>query len=211
MGELDGQTTHRLRWLAQGLRRAGLKVEISDDIVAWLRTHVALVNPIAHAVYLADGDNYRLARTRDGVVLMVRAVREGFRVLRALDVSITPASYRLLQWIPEPILVSGLRRLLGSPFAEIGLAGHANAARDEFKQLADEFRGLARAAGVPTPAMDQLYLYIDPAVQPVAEGSARIPMDWRGIWAGLGMLALTGITASLFLLRERRRRSRSPR
>jgi hypothetical protein len=65
--------------------------------------------------------------------------------------------------------------------AEIEIAGHANAARDEFKQLADDFRALARSTSVPTPAMDRLYTYIDPAVPSISEGSAQIPLSWRGV------------------------------
>ena len=34
----------------------------------------------------------------------------------------------------------------------------------QMKQIADEFRTLAQTTSVPTPAMDRLYTYIDPAV-----------------------------------------------
>jgi 2-dehydropantoate 2-reductase len=148
---------------------------------AWLKTHVAEVSPAANAIYMAGGDNYRLSRTRDGLVLMVRAIREGYKVLRALGVPITPANHKVFNWIPEPILVALLRRLLKTKTAEIEIAGHANAARDEFKQLADDFRALARTTSVPTPAMDRLYTYIDPAVPPLSEGSAQISLSWRGV------------------------------
>lgn len=134
---------------------------------AWLKTHVAEVSPVAHAIYMAGGDNYQLARNREGLVLMVRAIREGYRVLQALDVPITPASHKIFTWIPETILIAILRRVLNTKTAEIEMAGHANAARDEMQQIADEFRALARTASVPTPAIDRLYTYIEPVVTPV--------------------------------------------
>jgi len=74
-----------------------------------------------------------------------------------------------------------MRRRLNSKAAEIQMAGHANAARDEMKQIADEFRTLARTTSVPTPAMDRLYIYIDPAVPPLPEGGAQIPLSWRSV------------------------------
>ena len=148
---------------------------------AWLKTHAAEVVPAASAIYMAGGDNYRLARTRDGLVLLVRTIREGYRVLRTLGVPITPANHRIFNWIPEPILVALMRRLLNTKTAEIEIAGHANAARDEFKQLADDFRVLARTTSVPTPAMDRLYTYIDPAVPPLPEGSAQVSPSWRSV------------------------------
>jgi 2-dehydropantoate 2-reductase len=172
IGELNGQSTLRLRQIAEAFKVAGFSVAISPYMDAWLKTHFVEVGPVAHAIYLAGGDNYRLTRTRDGLVLMVRAIREGYRVLRALGVPITPTNHKIFNWIPEPILVALMQRLFNTKTAEIEIAGHANAARDEFKHLADEFRALARTTSVPTPAMDHLYTYLDPAVPPLSEGSA---------------------------------------
>ncbi len=71
----------------------------------------------------------------------------------------------------------------------VDLIGHAHAARVEMKLIADEFNVLAQSGSVPTPAMDRLYTYIDPDVQPIADGSAQVPMKWQGVWIGLGVLA----------------------
>ena len=181
IGELDGRATPRLQQISEAFKAAGFSVAISLHMDAWLKTHFVEVGPVAHAIYLTRGDNYRLARTRDGLVLMVRAIREGYRVLRALGVPITPANHKIFNWIPEPILVALMRRLLNTKTAEIEMTGHANAARDEFKHLTDEFRALARTTSVPTPALDRLYTYIDPAVPPLSEGSARISPSWRSV------------------------------
>ena len=105
IGELDGFPTTRLVQITTALEEAGFPVSITHNMDAWLKTHVALVSPIANAIYLADGDNYRLAKTRDGVVLMVRAIREGLKVLKASGIPITPAKYRYVNLVPEPILV----------------------------------------------------------------------------------------------------------
>ncbi len=143
---------------------------------------------MANALYMAGGDNYRLARTRDAIVLMIRAIEEGYKVLQELNIPIMPARHKILKLIPEPILVALMRRIFKSE-KMADLIGHAQAARDEMKQIADEFRVLARSTSVPTPAMDRLYTYIDPDVQPVADGSAQIPMNWRGVGIGLAVLA----------------------
>ncbi len=179
-GELDGQTTPRLQQIVVDFKSAGFPTAISRNMDAWLKTHMAEVSPTANAIYMAGGDNYRLARTRDGLVRVVRAIREGYRVLWALGVPITPANHKIFDWIPEPVLVALMRRLLNTKTAEIEIAGHANAARDEFKQLADDFKALARTTSVPTPAMDRLRTYIDPAVLPLPEGSAQISLKWAG-------------------------------
>ncbi len=206
MGELDGRTTPRLEQIAGAFEEAGFPVTISPNMDAWLKTHVALILPMGGALYLAGLDNYRLARTRDAVVLMIRAMHESFRVLRALDVPITPPSLKMFEWIPEPILVAFVQRMLDSEAIEAALA-HARAARDEGKHLRNEFGALARAASVPTPTMDRLRSYVDQTVPPFADGSAQIPMDWRGVWIGLGALAgaLAGLVFVWKLLRHRLR------
>jgi 2-dehydropantoate 2-reductase len=201
IGELDGSDTQRLKDIAQALRSAGFPVAVRPDMDAWLKTHVALVSPIANALYAAGGDVYRLARTRDALLLLVRAVREGFRVLDDLCIPITPARMRVLQWIPEPILVALLQRGLPTEQAELVLAGHANAARDEMRFLADEFQALARRSGLATPALDRLYRFTDPALGPLADGSASLGQDWRALATAGGAL----LTLFLLLLPPRRR------
>ncbi len=159
-GELGGRPTPRVMQIAGAFKAAGFPVSISNNMDAWQKTHVAVVSPIANGIYMAGGDNYRLARTPEGVRLVVRAIREGFRVLRALDTPVTPSKLGILEWIPEPLLVTVLRRVFNTKFSEIAMTQHANAARDEMKQLADEYKALASATSVPTPAIDRLYTYV---------------------------------------------------
>lgn len=172
LGELDGLTTTRLTAVADALRRAGFPVELSPNMDAWLKTHVAVVSPIANAIYTCDGDNYRLARSREGVTLCVRAIKEGFRVLRALDIPLEPVKFKLLRWIPDGLLVAALQRTFGTRNAELVMARHANTARDEMKCLADEFRELTRQTSLTTPAIDRLCVCAG-LPRPQVEGSGR--------------------------------------
>jgi hypothetical protein len=115
----------------------------------------------------------------------------------------TPLRLGLFRWVPEPVLVPRAQQLLNSRTAELALAAHANAARDEMKHLADEFMVLARATSVPTPALDRLYAYADPETPAVSGLSAEIPLDWRGVWAWLAVLG--GLLLLILRLGHRRR------
>ena len=210
IGELDGTRTARIEEVAAAFRGAGFPVSISSNIDAWLKTHVALVSPIANALYLADGDNYRLAKTRDGVVLMVRAIREGLKVLEASNIPITPAKYRYIRLVPEPILVSMMQKGFATQRAELVMARHANAARDEMGLLAAEFKQLAVQSGVPTPSMDLLASYIDPVTPSLSEGSASLSQNWRGLWAIVGGLALVNLSIGFLIARGKKSRCCSP-
>ena len=207
-GEVDGRITARTQKVARILESApGFGAEIRTDMDTWLKYHVALLMPsLAPALYAAGTDNYRLARTRDAVVLTVRAIREGFRVLRALDLPVTPSKFKLFEWLPEPLLVFLLQRLLADERMEVAMVKHANAARDEVKHLADEFLALARSTAVPIPTIERLYPHLDPDTPLMPEGSAEIPLDWRGVWIGLGALASVLVGLALVLKRVKSKR-----
>jgi ketopantoate reductase len=195
-GEVDGRIIERTQQVARILDSGiGLKSEIRTDMDTWLKYHVALLMPsLGPALYACGTDNYRLARTRDAIVLTIRAIREGFRVLRSLGLPVTPGYFRLFELVPEPALVALLPRLLPREEMRVALVGHASAARDEVQHLANEFMVLVRQTAVSTPAIDCLYPYLDPDTPLMPDGSADIPLKWGGVLVGLGVLtaALAG-------------------
>jgi ketopantoate reductase len=202
-GEVDGRITERTLKVARLLESApGFGAEIRTDMDAWLKYHVALLFPsLAPALYAAGVDNYRLARTRDLVVQAIRAMREGFRVLRSLGLPVTPSKLKVIEWLPEPILVLLAQRLLTNPLVETALVKHAEAARDEVQHLIGEFMALARTTSVPTPTINHLLQYYEPDAPPVPDGSARIPLRWGGLLVALGALAML-ITGGVLLARR---------
>ena len=202
-GEVDGRITDRTGEVASILESApGFGAQIRTDMDAWLKYHVALLFPsLAPSLFAAGIDNYRLARTRDLVVLAVRAMREGFRVLRSLGLPITPSKLKVIEWLPEPILVLLVQRLLANPLMETALVKHAEAARDEVQHLIGEFMALARTTLVPTPTIDRLLQYYEPDAPPVPEGSAEIPLRWGGLLITLGALAAL-VTGGVLLARR---------
>ncbi len=159
IGELDGRKSLRIRQIAQTIRSAGFPVSISTNMDAWLKTHVAVVSPIANAIYMANGSNYELSRNPAGVRIMVKAVKEGFTVLKALDIPTTPSKYRFLLWIPESLLVEVLRLFLNTREAELIITRHANHARDEMAELAADFMQLVQRSKISTPEILRLNTY----------------------------------------------------
>lgn len=204
-GEVDGRITERTRCIAAAFDAApGLKAEIRTDMDAWHKYHVALLMPsLAPALYACGTDRTRMLRTRDALVLAIRAVREGFCVLRAKGLPLTPSSLRIFAWLPEPLLVRFLQKRFANERMEIAMVRHANAARDEIKHLTDEFLTLARASKVPTPNIDRLYPYLDPETPLLPDGSQEIPLDWSGVWIGAGALAAL-VAAGVWLRKARR-------
>jgi ketopantoate reductase len=203
IGEADGSVCSRTRVVAAVLgTMEGFEAEIRTDMDAWLKTHVALLMPsLAPAMRAAGRDNVRMGRTRDAVVLAVRAIHEGFAVVRKLGYPIVPSSIHQMEWIPEPILVWYLQKLLPHPRMRTAMLEHADAAQDEIRHLAGEFDALIERAGIPTPVIDGLKKYFDPDTPPLPEGSAEIPLDWRFLYVILGIAAaVTAIVLGVRLL-----------
>ena len=202
-GEVDGALHPRTEAVARIIDSApGLTAEVRPDMDAWLKYHVALLFPtLAPALHAAGRDNVRLARTPDLLVLAIRGIREAFAALRAIGLPVTPAKFRILQWVPEPLLVLGASRLLANPLMEMALVRHAEAARDEVHHLIGEFMALARTTAVPTPTIDYLMTLYEPDAPEIPEGSHEIPQHWSGM---LLLLAALGTLLTL-IVRPRRR------
>jgi 2-dehydropantoate 2-reductase len=176
-GRSNGGRSPCLKTISAALEKAGFPASISSNMDAWLKTHVAKLMPSAGALYMVGGDPSRLARTRDALVLMVRAILESYQALRCLGIPITPGNHRLLEWLPEPVLVAVMRRMVASPAMAVKV-GHALESRPEWRVIADELRALTSEAGLATPALDRLCRYLDPEVAPIPEGSSEIPLRW---------------------------------
>ncbi|QDU06669.1 ketopantoate reductase family protein [Gimesia aquarii] len=173
IGELDGSQSLRIKAISNTLRSAGFPVSICTNMDAWLKTHVAEISPTANALYMVHLDIHKLAHTREALLLMLRAIREGYKVLSKIGVPITPKIHLLFQWLPKPLLLVLMRRRLEDRTASIKI-GHAVGARDEMKTLADEFQKLIRKAGLNTPSIDKLYQYLDEQPEPAADSDSRV-------------------------------------
>ena len=91
--------------------------------------------------------------------LMVRVILEGFGVLRANGIPITPPNHRVLLWLPEPVIVFLMKRMFSGETIAIKV-GHVEHAHRELQLLAEEFRSLNAATRLPTPAMDRLFEHL---------------------------------------------------
>jgi 2-dehydropantoate 2-reductase len=102
LGEVDGRVTPRLQQLATTFKKAGFSVALSPDMQAWLKTHAIFVSCISAALTTTEGDSVRLGRTRESVVMMVQAIREGFMALKAQGTPISPFNLKVLfLWMPR--------------------------------------------------------------------------------------------------------------
>ena len=151
-GELDGSTSSRLKEITRVFRAAGFPTACTSNMDAWQKTHIGWVSPLANALYMVNCDNRVLARSPHVVRLAVRAVREGFSVLRTLGISVTPAKLRMWEWIPESLLVRALMLWVATNYFRTVVVEHTVTATDEMRLPPEEFRFLTVSASIATPA-----------------------------------------------------------
>ena len=158
---------------------------------AWLKYHVAILFPaFAPALYLCANDNYRLARTRDALILAWRGLREALQVLKKLEIPAQPPGIRTLLYLPEPLAVSLLSRLLKNPRMEVAVVKHAEVIRDEMQQLNCEFLKLVEKSGCFTPTILFLINQFNHQAPLLPDGSRSLRMDWSGVLIPAMLLVL---------------------
>jgi len=160
IGELNGLLTDRLLKIKEILHSAGIEVKISKDIDGWLKTHAVVILNLAGAAYKVNLELKKLAENKQLLYLMIQSIKQSIKVLFYAGITIEPFKYRILALLPDFILYRMFKKLLGSEFAAIGLAGHARAARSEMKALSLDFLKLAKESAVQTDALNIILSYI---------------------------------------------------
>ncbi len=196
VGEVDGRITERTRTVARFLSTMrDKKARIRTDMDAYLVTHISML--AAHlGVYAAGLDGERFAKTRDAIVLGLRAQKEAMRAQRAAGIPVRPPSFRAVNLVPEAFMVALMRPVAKTDLYKAGIIGHARAARDEISHLLDEFRDRVAPGGVAMPAFEELARYVDEETKPMPPGRRQVPMRWKGVVAlGLGLTSASALIA----------------
>jgi len=170
-GELDDVRRPRTDAIVRLFRSAGLSARVVKNVDAYLKTHAAALPALAGAVYMAGGDVRQFAHTPEALKSYLRACREAMLALRTIGIPLKPYPTRLVEWIPEPLLVLCLRFFFDSRLAAMGAQPHIDAALDEMKELAEEVRHILRESGLPSPASDVLFAQVEARFQASGFGS----------------------------------------
>ena len=199
LGEPGGGVSDRVARVAEEIEKGKyIQVEVQPQMDAWSKYHVALLFPsLAPAFYLCNHDRLRVAETRDAVVLAYRAMKEGFSVLKKLGYPMTPRSLKRFLWLPEPVVVAFLQKLLRNPRMEIAMGRHAKAAQDEIAQLIEEFTVLVDQSGVFTPNIKFLFSQFQSRAPVLPVGSRSIRLHWEGVILPILILVLLVLVLAL--------------
>lgn len=157
IGELDGMISDRIKMIEKIFINSGIKVDISPNIDAWLKTHMALISPLAMGGYAAKKRNKTLGTDKELVNLAIQGIREFVSALKDLNIPILPKKFKLFTMLPNFIIRKKLVKLLNSDFGRIALSGHAKAAENEMKKLSDDIFSVVKNAKTEMSSNEKLY------------------------------------------------------
>jgi len=157
VGELDGIISDRIKKIENEFTNSGIKVDLSENIEAWLKTHAALISPLAMGSYAARHRKIKLGDDIELVNLALKAFKENIKALIDLNIPILPKKYRMMRWIPLFIIRKKILNLINSDFGKIALSGHADAAEQEMKKLTTDFFKVIKKTKIKMVNNEQLF------------------------------------------------------
>lgn len=127
------------------LQRVTMNIERYVPIMAWHWSHIAMIVPLAGAVYHHGQDLDAVVSDRALLKQAMRATAQGLTAIRRAGYPILPRTLNVMRWIPAALGAGKIASLLQSDFGRIALAGHAATARDEMHSFAADLLALAGA------------------------------------------------------------------
>ncbi len=139
-GELNGISTNRVRQLANIFKASKVPYNICKDMDAWQKSHLAMVIPMANAIYYDGGNAYTTAKNEYAIEKMCMELKKYYWLLKKRTVTITPIKLNVFLLCPTWLLKIIMKALYSSEFAETLISNHANNAKQEMLLLDLEFR-----------------------------------------------------------------------
>lgn len=139
IGEIKGGTSNEpfIREMFKGTK---YKVKYEANMADFLLCHAAIVLPLCHACYAAEGDLKKVSRNKAYIRRLVKANVEALEALEALGHEILPKGIKKYKkpWFQNSMYLF-YRFMSASRFGKLCAADHAMNAQDEMGLLCKEF------------------------------------------------------------------------
>ena len=157
IGAAETRNRKTVRKLKKILKISRIHTITSNNMDSWLKYHIAIVSPLANAIYFDGGDNFSLSQNNEVLKIMTKAIREGYRSLKQLKYPVKPAKLILLMAFPDIFLKRKLQKFLASPMGKLLAFDHCQAAPDEMEEIAGEFQNIINQSSMKRENLDTLY------------------------------------------------------
>lgn len=135
LGEENGETTPRLKKMADSFRDANLKPVITGQIIPWLITHYAVAAGLSAGVMKAGGS----MKTFTGDSTLLResftSIREGLEVCRKRGIDPKKVKATAFYTFPFFISIPIAKKIFSKEVLSLMFEGHVGHAPDEMKKM----------------------------------------------------------------------------
>ncbi|UYO02270.1 ketopantoate reductase family protein [Paenibacillus sp. PSB04] len=139
-GEINGQTSERVKELAEILETAGLHYEIQHDMYAFHVSHTAVAVGNKH-FYTDEGVvDLETARSERTLSKIAADIKQNLRLVGLAGIPVIPTETKAMGEMPEQDLTAMYRQMLSNDFIiDVMLGDHAISQRAEIMLLDEKF------------------------------------------------------------------------
>lgn len=138
-GEINGRYSKRIEVLEQIFIRSKVPCEVCRHMRDWQLCHLAMVVPMADAIYRDGGDNYTAGNNCKVMLETANEIKRNLKILKKYNYHIMPGKMNLFIAMPPEVLAAALSKIFASPFGERFIYGHANKAKTEMMTLRNSY------------------------------------------------------------------------
>jgi ketopantoate reductase len=135
LGETNGETTPRLKKMADSFRDANLKPVITNQIIPWLITHYAVAAGLSAGVMKAGGSMKTFAGDSKLLRESFMSIREGLEVCRKRGIEPKTVKAVVFYTFPFFISIPIAKKIFSKEVLSLMFEGHVEHAPDEMKKM----------------------------------------------------------------------------
>lgn len=143
IGEAHPEAAAAASAVQNHLQRVTMNIERYVPIMAWHWSHLAMILPLAGAMYRHDQNLDAVVADRALLKEIMQATAQGMAAIRRAGYPILPRKLNVMRCVPTALGAGKIASLLQSDFGRIALAAHAATARDEMHGFASDLLALA--------------------------------------------------------------------
>lgn len=157
IGTTDGADSFLINDIKKSFEAANFKVAICNDMQSWMKTHAVFISSISAAIFKEHGNPLQLAKNRRRVKQMVKSIKEGFSILKTLDIKILPSNLNILfMKMPRWFAIWYWQKALRGETGTLAFAPLSNAATTEMKLIAITVLNITHASPLAAPTLNKL-------------------------------------------------------
>lgn len=157
IGTLTGTDSILINGIKKSFEAANFKVALCNDMQSWLKTHAFFISCISAAIFKEHGNPAQLAKRRRRVKQMVQGIREGFSVLKTVDIKILPSNLNILfMKMPRWFVIWYWQKALRGKTGTLAIGPHVNAAITEMKLITKKVLNITHTSQLTAPTLEKL-------------------------------------------------------